>query len=182
LKGQVIDMHFPLREATRYQYRNNWADVREGEPEDYNHVHIGRRGRTAGRGHDGIDIYARAGEPVLAPFSGVVIDPTTRWQPWIRERYGRAAVIVSEEPLSSGYVAFLTHLDRAWVEVGQRVNRGEVVGTVGNTGNAEGGPAHLHFELRAPFQLLWPDANGGRMVDAFNPYPSLVAADPKRTD
>jgi murein DD-endopeptidase MepM/ murein hydrolase activator NlpD len=58
-----------------------------------------------------------------------------------------------------------------------------VVGTVGRTGNAESQSVrtHLHFELRAPFLLDWSALGEDRAVDAFNPYPSLVGADPKRT-
>ena len=179
--GQVVLMGFPLREDTRYRYRDNWGDLREGHAEGYNHAHSRRRGELL-RAHDGIDIYAQQGEPVVSPFDGLAIDPRTRWQPWIRERYGRTAVLVSEEPSSAGYVALLSHLDQLWLEPGQRVRRGEVIGTVGNTGNAEGGPAHVHFELRAPFPLSWVEVGEQRLVDAFNPYPSLVAADPKRSD
>jgi murein DD-endopeptidase MepM/ murein hydrolase activator NlpD len=181
LDGQVILIGFPLKEATRYRYRDNWLDPREGIAEDYNHAHARRGGRLL-RAHDGIDIYARRGEPVVSPFDGLVIDPQIRWQPWDPERYGLAAVILSEEPTSDGYLALLTHLDRLWVEPGQRVRRGEVLGTIGATGNAEGGPPHLHFELRAPFALNWLQLGEERQVDAFNPYPSLVAADPKRSD
>ena len=63
------------------------------------------------------------------------------------------------------------------------MTRGQVVGTVGRTGNAEDESvdAHLHFELRAPFLLDWSPLGEDRTIDAFNPYPSLVAADPKRT-
>jgi murein DD-endopeptidase MepM/ murein hydrolase activator NlpD len=181
LQGQVILIGFPMREGTSYRFRDNWGDPREGAAEHYNHAHSRHRGELL-RAHDGIDIYARRGEPVLSPFDGVVIDPETRWQPWIPERYGHTAVIVSQEETSAGYVALLSHLNRLWVEPGQHVRRGEVIGTVGSTGNAEGGPAHLHFELRAPFGLMWTELGDERKVDAFNPFPSLVAADPRRSD
>jgi murein DD-endopeptidase MepM/ murein hydrolase activator NlpD len=91
-------------------------------------------------------------------------------------------VIVSQEPASEGYVAVLSHLDRAFVEPGTMVRRGEVVGLNGDSGNAEDSPPHLHFELRAPFLLSWQQAGMERLVDAFNPYPSLIAADPRVTD
>ena len=114
----------------------------------------------------------------MAAFSGNVIDAGQRWQPWERDRYGNNVVIVSDEPSSEGYTAIYVHLDRVWVEPGDHVIRGQVIGTVGRTGNAEGQrQAHLHFELRAPFLRL--DLVGeDRRVDAFNPYASLVAADP----
>ncbi len=180
MAAQVIAIGFPMKETTRYRYRDNWGDLRSGTAEHYNHAHSRRDGELL-RAHDGIDIYAPRGEPVLAPFDGVAAAPETLWQPWYRKRYGRTAVIVSDEPTSAGYIALLSHLDRLWVEPGQRVRRGEVLGVVGNTGNAEGGPPHVHFELRAPFPLTWLEVGEERAVDAFNPFPSLRAADPRRS-
>lgn len=181
VERQVIAMAFPLKEGHRYRYRDNFGDPREGHAEGYNHARV-RRGDDLLRAHDGIDIYAATGTPVVAPFDGMVIDPATRWRPWIRERYGRTAAIVSSEPTSEGYAALLTHLEAVYVEPGQRVHRGEVIGTIGDSGNAEGGRPHLHFELRAPFHLTWEEVGEQRQIDAFNPYRSLRAADPKRSD
>jgi murein DD-endopeptidase MepM/ murein hydrolase activator NlpD len=177
----VIGIEFPFKAGARYRYRDNWLHPRDGDPESYNHVRLPRRGQPV-RAHDGIDVYAPHGTPVLAPFAGLVIDPAERWQPWHADRYGSTVVIVSHEPLSAGYVALLSHLDAALVEPGTVVRRGEVVGLNGNSGNAEDSAAHLHFELRAPFELEWSEAGSKRLVDAFNPYPSLVAADTREDD
>ena len=177
--GEVIDIEFPLRPGSRYQYRDNWGRLRDGAPEPYNHLHQRRRAEPR-RAHDGIDIYARPDSPVVAPFAGTVIDPATRWQPWRPERYGQVVVIVSNEPQSGGYAALLAHLDIAFVEPGTVVRRGEVVGLAGISGNAEDSRVHLHFELRAPFLIGWPEPGGERLVDAFNPFRSLVDADPRR--
>lgn len=182
LEEQQITIGFPLRPDTRYHYRNNFLDTREGSPDDYNHARRHEDG-TATRLHDGIDIYARHGAPLIAPFDGMVIDARTRWQPWEPARYGNTVVIVSEEAVSAGYVALFVHMDEVWVDPGTHVTRGQVIGAVGRTGNAEAQSVrpHLHFELRAPFLLDWSALGEDRAVDAFNPYPSLVAADPKRT-
>lgn len=179
LEAQVIEILFPLKETARYRYRDNFGDPRDGLAEGYNHAHSRSAGEIL-RAHDGIDIYAATGTAVVAPFDGVVIDPSARWKPWIPDRYGRTAAILSAEPTSEGYTALLTHLDVLYVEPGQQVHRGEVVGTAGDSGNAEGGRPHLHFELRAPFPLRWTQLGERRLVDAFNPYPSLLAADPRR--
>lgn len=182
LEGQQISIGFPLRPDSRYRYRDNFLEAREGSPDDYNHARTHDDG-TATRLHDGTDIYAQQGEPLISPFDGMVIDARTRWQPWEPARYGNTVVIVSDEPSSVGYVALFVHMDEVWVEPGTHVTRGQVVGTVGRTGNAEmqSVNTHLHFELRAPFLLDWSALGENRAVDAFNPYPSLVAADPKRT-
>ncbi len=182
LEAQSIPIGFPLRPDTRYHYRNNWLDVRDGVPEDYNHARLGKDGALV-RVHDGTDVYAAHGEALVAPFEGSVVAASSRWQPWDPDRYGRTVVIVSDEPATEGYLALFAHVDRVWVEPGTHVTRGQVVGTVGRTGNADADSvrAHLHFELRAPFLIDWSPLGEDRAVDAFNPYPSLVAADPKRT-
>ena len=178
LQGQVIDIGFPLRADTEYHYRNNWLERRDGPPDPYNHAKVGPDGQLI-RLHDGIDIFAPEGEPVLSPFDGVVIDPATKWTPWVPDRYGLTVAIQSQEPTSAGYYAILVHLDKIWVDIGQHVSRGEVIGVLGRTGNAENVQPQLHFELRAPFLIDWLPIGEDRKVDAFNPYPSLVAADPK---
>jgi len=182
LQGQVIPMGFPLLPETHYHYRNNFLDRRTGPPDAYNHQRITPDGQPV-RLHDGIDIYGAEGEPLVAPFSGMVIDPQSRWRPWVEGRYGGTIAIVSDDPLSAGYTAILVHADRVFVRPNEHVTQGQVVGTLGRTGNADSQQIHaqLHFELRAPFLLDWASLGEDRTVDAFNPYPSLVAADPKRT-
>jgi murein DD-endopeptidase MepM/ murein hydrolase activator NlpD len=180
LDGQVIEIGFPLRRQTRYHYRNNFLDAREGTPDAYNHERLHKDG-SAVRAHDGTDIYANQGEPLIAVFSGTVIDPRTRWRPWEPDRYGKTIALVSDDPRTDGYTALYVHASDVWVSVGDHVERGQVLGTVGRTGNADGTdvPSHLHFELRAPFLIDWTAHGEGRRIDAFNPFPSLVAADPK---
>ena len=182
VQGQVIPMGFPLRRDTRYRYHDNFLDIRDGPPDAYNHARL-RDDGTEVRLHDGADIYAKLGEPLLAVFDGTVIDPSTVWQPWEPARYGHAIVIRSDDPRTHGYMALYAHAARVWVEPGTKVTRGQVIGTIGRTGNAElqSIHPHLHFELRAPFMLDWAALGEHRQLDAFNPYPSLRAADPKRS-
>ena len=177
LAGQVVAIAFPLRADTEYHYRDNWLDRRTGPPDPYNHAKPVADGSLV-RLHDGIDIYAPENEPVLAQFDGTIIDPETKWTPWEPDRYGLTVVVQSDEPTSLGYTAVLVHLDRVWVDVGQHVTRGQVIGVLGRTGNAEDVRPQLHFELRAPFLIDWTPIGEARQVDAFNPYPSLIAADP----
>ena len=130
MADQAIDFGFPLRPGTRYHYRDNFLDPREGPPDDYNHVRVSADG-TVHRLHDGIDIYAAVGEPLVATFSGTVINPGTRWPPWEADRYGNTVAIVSDEPATNGYTSIYVHADRVWVQLGDHVTRGQVVGTVG---------------------------------------------------
>ena len=177
LQGQVIDIGFPLRGDSTYHYRDNWLEPRAGPPNSYNHAKVNAKGELV-RLHDGIDIYAPEGVPVLAPFDGTIIDPATRWSPWEPDRYGLTVVVESDEPGTAGYMAVLVHLDLDWVDLGQHVTRGQVVGVLGKTGNAEEVAPQLHFELRAPFLIDWTTVGEDRQVDAFNPFQSLQAVDP----
>jgi murein DD-endopeptidase MepM/ murein hydrolase activator NlpD len=171
-------MGFPLSSRARYSYVNDFFVNRLGIVRWYNHANALRPDGSLRRAHDGIDIHVALGTAVLSPFTGRIVDPATLWRPWDAARYGVTGVVISEEPTSRGYAALLVHLAKLEVAVGERVKRGQRLGTVGNTGNAAGEPDHLHFELRAPFPLTVDEAGRIRRLDAFDPYPSLVAADP----
>lgn len=95
--------------------------------------------RDAGRRqHEGVDIFARRGTPVLSATNGVVmrVAETTLG--------GRVIWIFDT---SRGLRLYYAHLDEQLVTTGQRVNAGDVLGTVGNTGNARTTPPHLHFGI-----------------------------------
>jgi murein DD-endopeptidase MepM/ murein hydrolase activator NlpD len=86
--------------------------------------------------HSGIDLAAARGTPVLATLPGIatVLVSVTG--------YGLHVVVDHGNGLSSLY----GHLDTVLVANGDHVSAGEVIGTVGSTGNATG--PHLHFEIR----------------------------------
>ena len=90
--------------------------------------------RPEGRGHAGIDIFAPLGTPALAVDDGTVryeIDPIGGLSYYLHAK--------------DGTTYYGTHLSR--VEGGARtVKAGDVIGYVGNDGNAKGTPFHLHFE------------------------------------
>ena len=93
--------------------------------------------RDAGaRQHHGVDIFAPRGTPVLAAARGVVrsIAPNN---------LGGNVVWLSD--LDRGQTLYYAHLDRHNVTAGQRVEIGDTLGFVGNTGNARTTPPHLHF-------------------------------------
>ncbi|MET1232634.1 MAG: M23 family metallopeptidase [Candidatus Limnocylindrales bacterium] len=182
IRKTAIDIAFPIRPSVRYRYTNDFLVPRVGVTRRYNHARgVSANGRLL-RAHDGIDIGAKLRTRLHAAFSGTVIDPAKRWTPWEPERYGNVVVIVSDEPSSFGYVALYAHLSSTRVAVGDHVDRGQWIGRLGQTGNAVGTTPHVHVELRAPFRI--PVREGGRIrrIDAFDPYPSLVAADPKRRE
>ena len=112
---------------------------------DYGYV------RADGTGHEGVDLFAPRGTPVVAPVGGNV------------ERYpnpagGQALRLYGRD----GNRYYFAHLDR--YGEGGSVSRGTVIGYVGNTGDARTTSPHLHFEIHP---------GGG---DSVSPYPTLVAA------
>jgi murein DD-endopeptidase MepM/ murein hydrolase activator NlpD len=179
MREHIVPILFPIASENDYRYRDNFLNLRDGKPRGYNHVALAADG-TLERRHDGIDVYVHAGTPIVAPFTGVVIHPGWRWKPWYPERYGITVAVLSTERGSRGYLAVMSHLATAKVRPGDTVKRGQVIGTQGDTGNAKGQSVHLHFELRSPFLFAVREAGAVRRLDAFNPYASLVAADPRR--
>jgi LysM repeat protein len=107
--------------------------------------------REGGRFHEGNDLMAKMGTPVHAPVSGTVEYVT-----------GSIAGLEFRLVTSGGTYFIGAHLS-ARGKSGS-VSAGDVIGYVGNAGNAAGGPTHVHFEIHP---------GGGPAV---NPYPTLRAA------
>ncbi|MFZ5376870.1 MAG: peptidoglycan DD-metalloendopeptidase family protein [Patescibacteria group bacterium] len=98
--------------------------------------------------HKAIDIANRGAGPILAADSGVVTVAG-----WVdNSGYGNRVVIDH----GNGYVTLYAHLSVIQVKVGQRVNRGDVLGQMGNTGRSTG--THLHFEIRNGGSLMNPQS------------------------
>ena len=103
------------------------------------------RGDVSGGWHHGDDIFAAVGTPVLAVADGVVFsvgwNSVGGWRLWLRDARG-----------NEFYYAHLSAYSPLAVD-GAVVRAGDVVGYVGDTGDAEGTPSHLHFEIH-PVRLL----------------------------
>ena len=119
------------------------------------------RGDVAGNWHHGDDIFAPLGAPLLACADGIVF--SVGWNDvggnrlWLRDSQG-----------NEFYYAHLSAFTPL-AKNGHRVKAGEVIGFVGNTGDAEGTPPHLHFEVH-PASLLFMGYDG-----AVNPTAYLEA-------
>jgi murein DD-endopeptidase MepM/ murein hydrolase activator NlpD len=86
--------------------------------------------------HEGLDIAARTGTPVVATADGIVSSVRTE------AGYGKVAVVDH----GYGYRTIYGHNSRIYVKVGQRVRRGDRIAAVGNTGRSTG--SHIHYEVR----------------------------------
>jgi murein DD-endopeptidase MepM/ murein hydrolase activator NlpD len=96
-------------------------------------------------GHRAVDLGAATGSPVHAADGGFV-----SFAGWTDIGYGNLIVIDH----ANGYATYYGHLSGFRVYVGQSVQRGQLIGLVGSTGNSTG--PHLHFEIRYNSSLLNP--------------------------
>jgi murein DD-endopeptidase MepM/ murein hydrolase activator NlpD len=87
--------------------------------------------------HEGTDIFASSGTPVRSPVEGVV-----------RHSSGGAGGTAAYVTTKEGHELYFAHLSAySDVKPGDSVRVGDVIGFVGDTGNAAGGAPHLHFEI-----------------------------------
>jgi murein DD-endopeptidase MepM/ murein hydrolase activator NlpD len=87
--------------------------------------------------HEGTDIFAAMGTPVRSPVEGVV-----------RHSSGGAGGTAAYVTTKEGHELYFAHLSAySDVQPGGTVKVGDVLGFVGDTGNARGGAPHLHFEI-----------------------------------
>ncbi len=99
--------------------------------------------------HTGLDFNGNSGDPIMAVANGTVT--STGYD----GAYGNKTVVT----LDDGTEIWFCHQTSIYVSVGDRVNGGEVIGTVGATGNVTG--SHLHIEVRP---------GGGGPVDPFQAF------------
>lgn len=130
-------------------------------PSQFGDTYGAFRGDVSGDWHHGDDIFAPLGAPVLAVADGIVF--SVGWNDvggnrfWVRDAQG-----------NEFYFAHLSAFTPL-AKNGAHVRAGEMLGFVGNTGDAQGTPTHLHFEVH-PNSLLFMGYDG-----AVDPTPYLQA-------
>lgn len=112
---------FPVA-GNRSNIGSFWGDARDGGK----------------RKHRGIDIFAKKKTPVVAVCDGVVT---------CSGNTPRGGKILWLQSFRHPMKVYYAHLDEQKVRRGQVVKKGQVIGTVGNTGNAKSTPSHLHFGI-----------------------------------
>jgi murein DD-endopeptidase MepM/ murein hydrolase activator NlpD len=129
---------FPVEGMSPSAIAGYWGDARDGGARD----------------HKGVDIFAPRGTNVLAAAAGTITTVETT---------ATGGRVVWERDDARGLLYFYAHLDEQLAVSGRKVSAGDVIGTVGNTGNASGGSTHLHFGVYLPGYV------------AQNPTPYLTA-------
>lgn len=115
---------FPVQSSDNPRVSSFWGAARDG----------------GSRNHEGIDIFATKRTPAVAAADGRV----TR----VNEN-NLGGKVVFLRPKGKSYNLYYAHLDSQIVTEGQQVNEGDVIGLIGNTGNARTTPPHLHFGIYA---------------------------------
>ena len=114
-------------------------------------------GRNGGRTHEGFDVNAACGTPLVAARGGTVV--RAGYDPVL---YGNLVIVRGDHTRRDYWYAHLRSAPR--LHVGDRVLTGQRIGSIGATGNARTIGCHLHFEIR----------RRGRPID---PKPELHAWD-----
>jgi murein DD-endopeptidase MepM/ murein hydrolase activator NlpD len=117
-----------------------------------------------GHRHEAIDILETRGTPVHAVVTGTI-------RKLFLSKPGGSTIYQFDE--SAVYCYYYAHLDRyaEGLREGKRIERGEIIGFVGSTGNADARTPHLHFAIfeLGPERQWWKGT-------AIDPYPHLIAA------
>ncbi len=140
---------FPVSAGVNANVQSYWGANRDG----------------GARSHEGIDIFAKRGTPVVAATNGSIGYTGKKGlggkQVWLRDRKRNQSL-------------YYAHLDSI-ADVSGNIKRGDTIGFVGNTGNARTTPPHLHFGIYKGYH------------GAINPLhfvyqPSLLESDPEQLD
>ena len=113
---------FPVKNGSNKDIQSFWGVDRDG----------------GSRRHEGVDIFNKKGTPILAVEDGTIarVETTNLGGKVVWQRLGLF-----------GQSIYYAHLDSQTVNSGQVVKKGDVVGFMGNTGNAKFTPSHLHFGI-----------------------------------
>ncbi|MGM0562988.1 MAG: peptidoglycan DD-metalloendopeptidase family protein [Pseudomonadota bacterium] len=129
----------PQRAAKRHFDENTWPDLVMHKPVEgpySSHFGLKRFFNEQPRNpHGGLDIAADTGTPIEAPAPGLVVEAGDFF-------FNGNSVFIDH---GQGVISFYCHMNSIEVEPGQRVERGQTIGTVGATGRVTG--PHLHWSV-----------------------------------
>ena len=163
---EIVDSYVTMLNAIE---DNKWV-----WPTDSNYVITSYYGYRWGRMHDAIDISGPGyGSNIYAANNGVVVTARGGCTPGYSDCNGRAGNYVIIKHNKDNYYTIYMHLKSISVSVGNSVSRGQIIGTMGNTGNVIPVPTssnpyagtHLHFGL-----YIGEPYRGGYAVDPMRLY------------
>jgi len=123
---------------------------------------INRRTRAADNGtggkHAGVDLFGERGTPIVAVTDGLVTGCS-------RDGYNKngskayGGLFVQYGDTTSTYSIYCCHFDSVapGIDVGSQLTAGQIIGYMGNSGNASGGPVHLHFGVKVKGEWANPE-------------------------
>ena len=136
--------------------------------------------------HGGIDYYGKIGDPVYAYAPGTAYRRTQYDKNGKLSGGGHYIRIVHDDKKKFGDYADYMHLDKFIAGDGQRVNAGDLIGLVGNSGTTSGrkglnSGAHLHFQISVNGKTVNPEPYIRRVLDALKGGTPVVAREPDVT-
>ena len=113
---------YPIKAPGKNHVKSVWGDSRDANS----------------RKHEGIDLFAKFRTPVVAAAAGRITRVNTT---------NLGGKVVWLKPDGKNYTLYYAHLDTQLVQAGQLLEEGDILGLMGNTGNAKGTLPHLHFGI-----------------------------------
>jgi len=118
--------------------------------------------------HKGIDIFAKKGTSLLSATDGMVV---------YNGKFGMGGNVLAV--LGPKWkIHYYAHLESTSVSIGNFVNRSQIIGTVGDSGNAKGKLPHLHYSVITLFPYFWRWDNstqGWKKIFFLNPSEMLLS-------
>lgn len=117
--------------------------------------------------HKGIDIFSPAGKPIISSTYGIVVFKGNI------DKGGNVGAILGPK----WRIHYYAHLNDINVSLGSVVNTSEVIGSVGNTGNAREKPPHLHYTILTLVPYVWrvdASTQGWKKIFYLNPSERLL--------
>jgi len=141
--------------------------VQNATEKDWNHTTFWYQPWGESGVHKGIDIFAPKGTNLISVSNGIVI---------YKGQFGIGGnVLIVLGP--KWRLHYYAHLESATPGLGQLVSSSEKIGTIGDSGNAKGKPAHLHYSVITLLPYLWrwdSGAQGWKKIFFLNPNEMLL--------
>ena len=114
---------------------------------------------THPQGHEGVDLKAPAGTPIYPIGSGIVLDTANS---------GKGGINCKIAHENGAVISYYAHMKELKVKAQQNVLPTTIIGTVGDTGNAKGRGAHLHYEVKVDGSKVDPLSVVGKDVGSLS--------------